>query len=122
MSREHSQRVPSVTIRKCINLLGTEERDKLGRTEFLRPFREHGFVVGESCQAMVDRMLNRKGGALDCDSLIAAADDFVACCEGSTDDAFDVLEVYTKLTGNQAGSTARVHRAEHAQDARIVPR
>ena len=55
-------------------------------------------------------------------ALRAAADDFVACCEGSTDDAFDVLEVYARLSGDQPGSTACVHRAERAQDARIVPR
>jgi hypothetical protein len=109
MLTEQSQRVPSVAIRRCIDLLTAEAREKLSATEFLRPLREHGFVVGESCQAMVERMLNPKGGALDCDSLINAADDFVACCEGSTDDAFDVLEVYTRLSGNQAGSRASVH-------------
>ena len=107
MPTEHSQRVPSVAIRRCVDLLSAEERDKLSVTEFLRPLREHGFVVGESCQAMVERMLNRKGGALDCDSLIAAADDFVAYCNGSTKDASDVLEAYTKSSGSHGASTGR---------------
>ena len=122
MHTEHSQRVPFVAIRRCIDLLSAEEREKLSATEFLRPFREHGFVVSRFCQAMVERVLDRKGEFLDYDVLIAAADDFVACCEGSTDDAFDVLEVYTRLSGNRAGSTARMHRVERAQDARAVPR
>ena len=122
MPVEQWQQVPSVAIRRCIDLLGAEEREKLSATEFPRPFREHDFVVSRFCQAMVERVLDRKGEFLDYDVLIAAADDFVACCEGSTDDAFDVLEIYTRLSGNQAGSTARVHRAERPQDARIVPR
>jgi len=109
MPTEHSQRVRSVAIRRCIDLLSAEEREKLSATEFLRPFREHGFVVGRFCQAMVERMLDRKGESLDHDVLIAAADDFVACCEGRTDDAFGALEVYTQLSGNQAVSTAYVH-------------
>jgi hypothetical protein len=106
MPIENSQRVPSVAIRRCIDLLSADERDKLSATEFLRPFRDHGFVVGKSCQAMVERMLDREGGALDSGSLIAAADDFVACCAGSTDDAFDVLELYRKVVGNRPASTA----------------
>ena len=123
MPTEHWQRVPSAAIRRCIDLLSAEEREKLSVTEFVRPFREHGFVVGKSCRGMVERMLGRKRESLDCDALIAAADDFVACCEGSTDDAFDVLGVYTKLSGKQAVSTSatRLHRAERAQDARYVP-
>ncbi len=107
MSTEHSQRVLSVPIRRLIDFLSVGEREKLSTREFLRPFREHGVLVRRSCQAMVERMLDRKGEPLDYDALIAAADDFVACCEGSTDNAFDVLEGYTQLTGNQAGSMAR---------------
>ena len=54
--------------------------------------------------------------------LIAAADDLVACCNGSTDDALDVLRVYKEVVGQSDGCrTARLHRAERAQDARIVP-
>ncbi|MFQ5799639.1 MAG: hypothetical protein ACE5H0_13240 [Bacteroidota bacterium] len=118
----HSQRVPSVAIRRCLDLLGAEGREKLSATELLSLFREHGFVVGESCQSMVERMLNRGDTSLDCDSLIAAADDLVACCDGSTDDAFDVLEAYTRAAGNQAGPATCGHRTERAQGARVVPR
>jgi len=106
MPSEDCQRVPSVVIKKCINLLTAEEREKLTATEFLRPFREHGFEVGEPCRAMVERMLGRDGESLDCDALIAAADDFVACCDGSNDNAFDVLGTYSKLSGTQRVSTA----------------
>jgi hypothetical protein len=98
-----------VEIRRCIDLLTAEVREQLSTTDFLRPFHEHGFVVGQSCRAMVERMLDRKGESPDYDALIAADDDFVACCEGSTGDAFDVLDVYTKLSRNQVGSTACVH-------------
>jgi hypothetical protein len=122
MPAEHSQRVLSVPIRRCIDLLSAEEREKLSATEFLRPFREHGVLVGRSCQAMVERMLGQKGESFDYDALIAAADDFVACCDGRTDDAFHVLDFYTQLTGNRAGSTVREHRVKRAQDARIVQR
>ena len=107
MPAEDRQRVRSVTIRGCIELLTAEECEKLSVAECLCPFMEHGYVVGESCRTMVERVLGGKGEPLDYDALIAAADDFVACCEGSTDDAFDVLEAYTQLTGNQTGSVAR---------------
>ena len=106
MPTEDCQRVLSVAIKKCIDLLTAEEREKLTATESLRPFREHGFEVGEPCRAMVERMLGRKGESLDCDALIAAADDFVACCDGSEDMASDVLATYTKLPGTQRVSTA----------------
>ena len=76
---------------------------------------------GMSGRAMVERMLTRKSEPVDHDSLIAAAHDFVACCEGSTDDAFDVLEAYTELSGSQAGSTACARVAERAQEARVFP-
>lgn len=107
MPTEDCQRVPSVVIKRCIDFLTAEEREKLTATEFLRPFREHGFEVGEPCRAMVERMLGREGESLDCDTLVAAADDFVACCDGSIDKAFDVLGTYTKLPGTQRVSTAR---------------
>ena len=103
MPTEDCQRVPSVVIKRCIDLLTAEEREKLTATEFLRPFREHGFEVGKSCLAMVERMLDRKGESLDRDALIAAADDFVACCGGSKDDACDVLGAYAQVPGTQTG-------------------
>ncbi len=103
MPREDRQRVLSVAIKKCIDLLTAEEREKLNATEFLRLFREHGFDVGEPCRAMVERMLGRKGESLDCDALIAAADDLVACCDGNKDRASDVLATYIKLSGTQTG-------------------
>ena len=108
MPTEDCQRVPSVAIKKCIDLLTAEEREKLTATEFLRPFREHGFEVGEYCRAMVERMLGRKGESLDHDALIAAADDFVACCDGGKDKASDVLAAYTKLSGTQTGINCRL--------------
>ena len=107
MPREDCQLVPSVVIKRCIELLTAEEREKLTATEFLRPFQEHGFVVGKSCRAMIERMLGRKGESLDHDALIAAADDFVACCDGSKEHAFDVLGAYTKFSDTQRASTAR---------------
>jgi hypothetical protein len=58
---------------------------------------------------MVERVLDGKGESLDYDVLIAAADEFVACCNGSTKDAFDVLEAYTRLSGSQGASTDRLH-------------
>jgi len=121
MPAEQSQRIPSAAIRRCIDLLTAEVCDKLVATEFLRLFREHGFFVGRSCQAMVERMLDRKGESLEYDDQIAAADNFVACCGGSTDDAFGVLEAYTELLGDQTRSSACAHGSERTQDARIVP-
>ena len=109
MPTGQSQRVPSAAIRRCIDLLTAEVREKLSAGEFLRPFHEHGYVVGKSCRTMVERVLDGKGESLDYDVLIAAADEFVACCDGSTKDAFDVLQAYTKLSGNQGASTARLH-------------
>ena len=53
MPTEDCQRVLSVVIKKCIDLLTAEEREKLTATEFLCPFREHGFVVGKSCLAWI---------------------------------------------------------------------
>ena len=107
MPTEDCQRVLSVVIKKCIDLLTAEEREKLTATEFLRPFREHGFEVGEPCRAMAKRMLGPKGEFLDCDALITAADDFVACCGGSNDRASDVLATYIKQSGTQRASRAR---------------
>ena len=109
MPTEDWQHVSSVAIRRCIDLLTAEVREKLSAAEFLRPFQEHGFVVGKSCRAMVERMLDGKSESLDYDVLIAAADDFVACCDGSTEDAFAMLKVYTRLSGNQGASKSRLH-------------
>jgi hypothetical protein len=112
MPTEDRQRVPAVTIRGCIDLLTAEVREELSVAEFLRPFQEHGYVVGKSCRTMVERVLGEEGESLDYNTLIAAADEFVACCNGSTEHALDVLEAYTRLSGNQAESRASVHRAE----------
>jgi hypothetical protein len=123
MPAEDWQRVRSVTIRGCIELLTVEEREDLSAAEFLCFFREHGFVVGEACRTMVERLLGGEGEPLDYDALIAAADEFVARCDGSTEDAVHVLEAYALLSGDKAASTAHLNRVESgAQEARIAPR
>ena len=71
--------------------------------EFLRQFEELGLEIGDSARSMVERMLERDGETLNYGAVFAAADDLVACCNGSLERALDALKVYKAASGKQMG-------------------
>ncbi len=101
MSGKRCRRVTSAALRDRLDQLSAEQREMTTVAEFLRQFEELGLEIGDSVRAMVERILNRNGEALDYDAVFAAADDLVACCNGSLEHALDALRVYKAVSGNQ---------------------
>ena len=101
MSEKRCRRVTSAALRNCLDRVSAEERETTTVAEFLQQFEEPGLEIGDSARSMVERMLERDGEALDYDAVFAAADDLVACCNGSLVRALDALRVYKAVSGKQ---------------------
>ena len=101
MPERRCRRVTSAALRDRFEQLPAKDRETTTVAEFLRQFAELGLEIGDSARFMVERMLERDGEALDYDAVFAAADDLVACCNGSLDRALDALKVYKAASGKQ---------------------
>lgn len=101
MCEKRCRRVTSAALRDRFERVSAEERERATVAEFLQQFEELGLEIGDSARSMVERMLERDGEALDYDAVFAAADDLVACCNGSLERAFDALKVYKAVSGRQ---------------------
>ena len=101
MSEKRCRRVTSAALRERLDQLSADQRETTTVAEFLRQFEELGLEIGDSARSMVERMLERDGEALDYDAVFAAADDLVACCNGSLERALDALRVYKAVSGKQ---------------------
>ena len=101
MSEIRCRRVTSAALRDRLERVSAEERETTTVAEFLRQFEELGIEIGASARSMVERMLERDGEELDYDAALAAADDLVACCNGSLERALNALRVYKAVTGKE---------------------
>ena len=106
MSEKHRLLLTSAAIRKQIDRFSCQERERTSAAEFLHALEERNIDIRSSTRAMIERLLNKGAEPLKYDALFAAADDFVACCGGDVDHAFEVLEVYKTLSrkGNKIES------------------
>ena len=103
MPEKRRRRVTSVALRDRLEHVSAEERETTSVAEFLRQFEELGLEIGDSARSMVERILERDGEALDYDAVFAAADDLVACCNGSLERALDALKICKAASGKQMG-------------------
>ncbi|MFH1921881.1 MAG: hypothetical protein ABIP48_18605 [Planctomycetota bacterium] len=101
MPEKRYRRATSAALRNLLDLLSAEERETTTVAAFLRQFEEHGLEISDYARSMVERILDRDGEALDYDAVFAAADDLVACCNGSLERALDALRVYKAVSGKQ---------------------
>ncbi len=101
MTGKRCRRITSAALRDRLERVSVEERDTTTVAEFLRQFEELGLEIGDSARAMVELVLDRNGEALDYDAVFAAADDLVACCNGSLERALDALRVYKTASRKQ---------------------
>ncbi len=102
MSEKRCSRATSAALRNRLDLLPSDQRETTTVAEFLRQFEELGLEIGDPARAMVERKLDRSGETLDYGAVLAAADDLVACCNGSVEVALDALRVYRAVTGKQS--------------------
>ena len=101
MPEKRCRRVTNSALRERFERVSAEERETTTVAEFLRQFEELGLEIGDSARSMVERLLERDSEALDYDAVFAAADDLVACCNGSLERALDALRVYKAASSKQ---------------------
>ena len=101
MSEKRCSRATSAALRDRLDLVPADQRETITAAEFLRQFEEQGLEIGDSARSMVERILDREHETLDYDAVLAAADDLVACCDGSVEIALDALRVYKAVSGKQ---------------------
>ena len=113
MPEERCKRVTSAALRDRLDQLSADQRETNTVAEFLQQFEELGLEIGNSASAMVERIVNRDGEALDYDAIFAAADDLVACCNGRLDRALDAFRVHKAVSGKRSveGPFSLVERA-----------
>jgi hypothetical protein len=103
MPEKQYRRATSAALRNLLDLMSAEDRETTTVAAFLRQFEEHGHEISDSGRLMVERILDRDGETLDYDAVFAAADDLVACCNGSLELAMDALKAYRAASGRQIG-------------------
>ncbi len=119
MATADIQHVPATVVRKCIDLLNIGGEGRISAAEFIQFFEKNGYSVGRSCRAMVQRELGTVGERPNYEALTAAADEFVAACDGKIEDAFDALAGYRSLSGTYLEAEANASRTPSTDDLRI---
>jgi len=98
MSKKRRISLTSAAIRKKIDRLSFQERERTNAAEFLHSLEKRNIEIRSSTRAMVERFLDRNAEPLKYDPVFGAADDFVACCGGDVEHAVEVLKVYETLS------------------------